>query len=161
MGELHGDAYYFTTPEEFAAEEAAGGFLETKIYNGNRYGTPRSFIENALAQGDDLIVKPDVDGALAIKQNFHQATLIFLLPDKFSYLEARLSARRTESADEIAARLAIAHEEIAQVRHFDYLLINEEQHFERAVEDLEAIVRAERHRIHRYDDSTLRRLEYS
>jgi guanylate kinase len=147
--------------QRFDQIEAEGGFLETKVYNGHQYGTPRTFIEEALANGDDLVMKPDVDGALAVKRNFHQAALIFVLPDKFSYLEARLSARRTESAEEIAARLAIAHEEIAQVRHFDYLLINEQSQFERAVDDLTAIVRAERHRIHRYDDSTLRRLEYS
>ena len=160
-GEVEGEAYYFLTPERFQAMEAEGGFLETKIYNGNLYGTPRFFVEETLGRGDDLVMKPDVDGALAVRQSFPAATLIFILPDKFSYLEARLSARRTESNEEIAARLAIAHEEIAQVRVFDYLVINEELQFERAVDDLDAIVRAERHRIHRYDDSTLRRLEYS
>ena len=84
VGEVEGEAYYFVTPERFDEIEAEGGFLETKVYNGNQYGTPRSFIEVTLAQGDDLVMKPDVDGALAIKQNFPQAALIFVLPDKFS-----------------------------------------------------------------------------
>jgi len=158
-GEVEGEAYFFLTPERFAEIEASGGFLETKRYNGHAYGTPRAFVEQALAEGEDLIMKPDVDGALAVRRNFPQATLLFLLPDKFSYLESRLSARRTETNEEIAARLAIAHEEIAQVRSFDYLIINQEARLDRAVDDVLAVFRAERFRIHRYDDSTLRRLE--
>ncbi len=160
-GEIEGLSYYFLTPQSFQEIEAQGGFLETKTYNGNLYGTPRSYVEQNLIEGYDVIMKPDVDGALAVQRAFPQAALIFLLPDKFSYLQERLTARRTESNEEIAARLAIAHEEIAQARAFDYLVINEQSNFPGAVDDLEAILRAERHRIHRYDDSTLKRLEHS
>lgn len=160
-GEIDGISYYFLTIDKFREVESTGGFLETKLFNGNLYGTPRSYVEQNLADGYDLIMKPDVDGALAVQRSFPQAALIFILPDKFSYLQERLTARRTESNEEIAARLGIAHEEIAQVRSFDYLLINEQSNLTGAVDDLEAILRAERHRIHRYDDSTLRRLEHS
>jgi len=160
-GEVDGSSYYFLSVEKFREIEAQDGFLETKTYNGNLYGTPRSYVEQNLADGYDLIMKPDVDGALAVQRTFPQAALIFVLPDKFSYLQERLTARRTETNEEIAARLGIAHEEIAQVRAFDYLLINEQSNLSGAVDDLEAILRAERHRIHRYDDSTLRRLEHS
>jgi guanylate kinase len=160
-GERDGREYFFLTREEFQRRRAAGAFLETKEYNGHLYGTPRSFVEQCLAEGYDVIMKPEVDGALEIKRAFPAAALIFLLPDKFSHLQTRLAERRTESNEEIAARLAIAHKEIAQVRSFDYLVINEQRYPERAVDDLEAIVRAERFRIHRYDDWTLRRLERS
>jgi guanylate kinase len=160
-GEEPGRDYFFVTREEFERRRASGGFLETKEYNGQLYGTPRSFVEERLSEGYDVIMKPEVTGALEIKSVFPAAALIFLLPDKFSYLQSRLAGRRTESNEEIATRLAIAREEFAQVRSFDYLIINEERHPERAVDDLDAIIRAERFRIHRYDDRTLRRLELS
>jgi guanylate kinase len=109
-------------------------------------------------------MKPEVHGALAIKRSFPLAVLVFLLPDKFSHLRLRLAARRTESNDEIAARLAIAHEELQKIRSFDYVIINEQAPPERlksppAVDDLEAIVRAERFRIHHYNDDTFRNVE--
>ncbi|MBV8074736.1 MAG: guanylate kinase, partial [Candidatus Eremiobacteraeota bacterium] len=111
-GEEHGQDYFFLTRSDFEAQLAAGGFLETRSYNGNLYGTPRSFIEETLDQGYDVILKPEVNGAIAVKAAFPDAVLIFLLPDKFSHLRARLEARRTETTAEIAARLEIAHEEM-------------------------------------------------
>ena len=160
-GETHGQDYFFLTRAEFEARLAAGGFLETRTYNGNFYGTPRSFIEETLAQGYDLIMKPEVNGALAVKTAFPDAVLIFLLPDKFSHLRARLEARRTETNAEIASRLEIAHEEVRYLRRFDYLVINEQAHPEKAVDDLDAILQAERHRIHRYTDLDIKRVEES
>ena len=165
-GEREGEAYFFLDRPLFEAKRTAGDFLETREYNGNLYGTPRSFIESTLADGYDVIMKPEVNGALAIKSAFEQAVLVFLLPDKFSHLRDRLAARRTESNEEIAARLAIAHEELRHIRAFDYVIINEEAPPERrdalpAVDDLEAVVRAERFRIHHYHDDTFRNLEES
>ena len=161
LGEAHGQDYFFLTRAEFEAREAAGDFLETRTYNENYYGTPRSFIEETLAQGYDIIMKPEVNGALAVKAAFPDAVLIFLLPDKFSHLLDRLQARRTETMAEIAARLEIAHEEVRYVRRFDYLVINEEAHPAQAVDDLDAILRAERNRIYRWTDQAIRTLEES
>ena len=160
-GEREGEAYFFLDRELFGKKLSEGAFLETKEYNGHLYGTPRSFIESTLFDGYDIIMKPEVDGALAIKAAFASAVLVFLLPDKFSHLRLRLAARRTESSDEIASRLAIAHRELEKIRNFDYVIINEQAPPERremlpAVDDLEAIVRAERFRIHHYDDDTFR-----
>jgi len=160
-GEEHGQDYFFLTRSEFEAKNAADGFLETRSYNGNLYGTPRSFIEETLAQGYDVIMKPEVNGALAVKAAFPDAVLIFLLPDKFSYLRARLEARRTETPAEIAARLETAHEEVQYIRRFDYLVVNEEAQPQQAVDDLDAILRAERHRIYRWTDQAIRTLEES
>jgi guanylate kinase len=163
-GEREGEAYFFLTRDQFEQKSAEGGFLETNSYNGNLYGTPRSFIESMLSEGYDVIMKPEVHGALAIKAAFPMAVLIFLLPDKFSNLRLRLAARRSESSSEMAARLAIAHEELQQIRRFDYVIINEQAPLDRrnelpAVDDLEAIVRAERFRIHHYKDDTFRNVE--
>ena len=160
-GEEHGQDYFFLARDDFEAQEGAGGFLETRTYNGNYYGTPRSFIEEKLAQGYDVIMKPEVNGAIAVKAAFPDAVLIFLLPDKFSHLRARLEARRTETMADIAARLEIAHEEMRFIRRFDYLVINEEAYPERAVDEMDAILKAERWRIYRWTDQALRTLEES
>jgi guanylate kinase len=158
-GERNGIDYFFVSREEFERRLADDGFLEFRLYNGHLYGTPRSFIDEALPAGYDVIVKPEVNGALAIKERFTDAVLIFIVPDRFSLLQTRLEARRTETNDVIASRLAIAHEELRYVRRFDYLLINEQTRPEVGVENLEAILRAERMRIHRYPDTRIKEIE--
>jgi guanylate kinase len=159
QGERDGVEYFFLTRDAFEARLAEGGFLESREYNGNLYGTPRSFIDETLSAGFDLIMKPEVNGAVAIKERFPDAVLIFIVPDHFSVLRTRLEERRTETNEAIAARLAIAQEEMSFVRRFDYLLVNEEARPHEAVDDLEAIVRAERLRIHRYTDHRLKEIE--
>ncbi len=156
-GELDKRAYEFLDARTFERLEREGRFLETKEYNGNMYGTPRTFIEESLASGYDVIMKPEVNGALRIKERFNRAILVFLLPDRFSSLRERLEARRTERTDEILARLAIASEELKAIRHFDYVVINEQRPAGEpipAIDDLAAILRAERFRIHHYNDDT-------
>jgi len=160
-GEREGEHYFFLQRKEFEERLASGAFLEWREYNGNLYGTPREFVERTLTEGYDLIMKPEVNGALAIKKSFPDAVLIFLLPDKFSHLRARLLARRTETNEEIARRLEIAHQEVRSIRDFDYLVINEERRSEDAVRDLQSILQAEKLLIHRYGDDSLKRLEHS
>ncbi|MBV9271104.1 MAG: guanylate kinase [Candidatus Eremiobacteraeota bacterium] len=160
-GEEEGKHYVFVSREVFEERIAQGAFLEWREYNGNLYGTPREFVENTLTEGYDLIMKPEVNGALAVKHSFPDAVLIFLLPDKFSHLRARLLARRTETNEEIARRLEIANEEVRSIRDFDYIVINEERRSEDAVRDLQAILQAEKLLIHRYDDDSLKRLQDS
>jgi guanylate kinase len=158
-GEREGIDYFFLDRPEFERRLADGAFLEHREYNENLYGTPRSFIDEALRAGYDVVSKPEVNGALAVKRAFPDAVLIFIVPDRFSHLRSRLEARRTETNEQIAARLEIAHDEFTYVRRFDYLVINEEARPEQAVDDLEAIVHAERFRIHRYPETRLKELE--
>jgi guanylate kinase len=160
-GEREGTDYFFLEVEEFRRRLSESAFLEWREYNGHLYGTPRSFIQEKLRDGYDVVLKPEVNGALALKSQFPDAVLIFIVPDKFSYLRSRLEARRTETNEQIAARLEIAHDEFTFVRRFDYLVINEEAQPQQAVDDLEAIVRAERYRIHRYPETRLKELEDS
>jgi guanylate kinase len=160
-GEREGTDYFFLEVEEFRRRLSESAFLEWREYNGHLYGTPRSFIQEKLRDGYDVVLKPEVNGALALKAQFPDAVLIFIVPDKFSYLRSRLEARRTETNEQIAARLEIAHDEFTFVRRFDYLVINEEAQPQQAVDDLEAIVRAERYRIHRYPETRLKELEDS
>jgi guanylate kinase len=158
-GEADGVDYHFLSRAQFDQWMSEGKFLETREYNGNFYGTPLPFLEKTLRQGYDVVMKPEVNGALAIKAAYPDATLIFLLPNTFSQLQKRLEARRTETTEEIAERMAIAHEELKELRSFDYLVINEHGREADAVEDLVSIVRAERYRIHRYSDSVIRMIE--
>jgi guanylate kinase len=158
-GEVDGQHYFFLTHDEFERRREAGDFLEWRVYNGNLYGTPRDYVERTLADGYDVIMKPEVNGALAVQQAYPGAVLIFLVPDRFSYLRDRLLARRTETNEEIASRLEIAHEEMKSIRRFDYIIVNEQHRAEEAVEDLEAVLHAERFRIHRWGDEWMRGLE--
>ncbi|HEY8313003.1 MAG TPA: guanylate kinase [Candidatus Baltobacteraceae bacterium] len=160
-GEREGEHYFYLKREEFERRRAVGGFLEWREYNDNLYGTPRDFVERTLTEGYDLMMKPEVNGALSIKKTFPDAVLIFLLPDRFSHLRARLLARRTETNEEIARRLEIAHQEVKSIRDFDYIVINEERRSEDAVRDMQAILQAERFRIHRFSDDSIRNLEES
>ena len=157
--EREGEHYFFLTREDFEHRLAAGAFLEWREYNGNLYGTPRDYIERKLAEGYDVILKPEVNGALAIKAAYPDAVLIFLVPDRFSNLRERLLARRTETNEEIARRLEIAQQELKFIRNFDYLVVNEQGLPEEAVRDMQAILQAERFRIHRYAEDSIQRME--
>jgi guanylate kinase len=160
-GEIEGDHYFFVPAGEFERQREAGELLEWREYNGNLYGTPRDYIERNVSQGYDVIMKPEVNGALAVKAAYPDAILIFLVPDRFSLLRERLLARRTETNEEIARRLETAQQEMKFIRSFDYIVVNEQGRPEQAVLDLQAILQAERFRIHRYTDGSLQRFESS
>jgi guanylate kinase len=160
-GERHGEHYFFVSHEEFGSLLNDGKLLESREYNGNLYGTPRDYVDQSLAEGYDVVIKPEVNGALAVRGAFPDAILIFVVPDRFSHLRERLLARRTETNEEIARRLEIATREMKFIRRFDYIVVNEQDRPEQAVRDLEAIFQAERFRIHRYPDDSIRRVESS
>jgi guanylate kinase len=159
--ERHEEHYFFVSTSEFDRLRGAGGLLEWRAYNGNFYGTPRDYVERSLSDGYDVVMKPEVNGALAVKAAYPDAVLIFLVPDRFSNLRERLLARRTETNEEIARRLEIAQQEMKFIRRFDYIVVNAQDRPQEAVRDLEAILQAERFRIHRYPDDSIRRVESS
>jgi guanylate kinase len=159
--EREGEHYFFVSAADFDRLRRDDGLLEWREYNGNLYGTPRDYIERTLTEGYDVILKPEVNGALAVKAAYPDAVLIFLVPDRFSNLRERLLARRTETNEEIARRLEIAQQEMKFIRRFDYIVVNEQDRPQEAVRDLEAILQAERFRIHRYPDDSIRRVESS
>jgi guanylate kinase len=159
--ERNEEHYFFVSKDEFERLRRSGGLLEWREYNGNLYGTPRDFIERTLTEGYDVVMKPEVNGALTVKAAYPDAVLIFLVPDRFSNLRERLLARRTETNEEIARRLEIAQQEMKFIRRFDYIVVNAQNQSEEAVRDLNAILQAERFRIHRYPDDSIRRVESS
>jgi guanylate kinase len=140
--EKHGREYFFVSPREFDDMVLADAFVEWAFVHGQRYGTSKKAIEERIAQGADVILEIDFQGALQIKRIFTNAVLVFILPPSWEELRSRLERRGEDAPDVIALRLANAAEEMAQVREFDFVIINEL--FERALFDLKAVVHAQR-----------------
>ena len=140
--EKHGREYFFVSEPEFDAMVAARGFVEWANVHGRRYGTSRKAIEERVAQGADVVLEIDYQGALQIKQAFVNAVLVFVLPPSWEELRSRLERRGEDSAEVIEMRLTNAAQEMAQVGKFDFVIINEV--FERALFDLKTIVHAQR-----------------
>ena len=120
----------------------ADAFVEWAFVHGQRYGTSKKAIEERIAQGADVILEIDFQGALQIKRIFTNAVLIFILPPSWEELRSRLERRGEDAPEVIDLRLQNAAEEMAQAREFDFVIINEL--FERALFDLKAIVHAQR-----------------
>ena len=140
--EKHGREYFFASEPEFDAMVQGNAFVEWAMVHGNRYGTSKKAIEERIAQGSDVILEIDFQGALQIKKAFANAILVFILPPSWEELRSRLERRGEDSADVIEVRLKNAAIEMAQVSKFDFVIINEL--FERALFDLKAVVHAQR-----------------
>ena len=140
--EKHGREYFFVSEEEFDQLVQAQSFVEWAHVHGQRYGTSRKAIEARIAEGADVVLEIDFQGALQIKKLFANAVLIFILPPSWNELESRLHNRGEDQPDVIALRLKNAAQEMAQVNQFDFVIINEL--FERALFDLKAVVHAQR-----------------
>ncbi len=140
--EKHGREYFFASEQEFDAMVAANGFVEWANVHGRRYGTSRKAIEERVAQGADVVLEIDFQGALQIKQAFVNAVLIFILPPSWEELRSRLERRGEDAAEIIDLRLKNAAQEMSEACKFDFVIINEV--FERALFDLKTIVHAQR-----------------
>jgi len=141
-GEVDGSDYYFFTQEKFAHGIASDYFLEHAQYGSNFYGTPRDKVDDLRAQGTDVILKIEVQGARDIKRIEPDAVMVFLCPPSFEELERRLRSRGTDTDERVAARLAIAKDELTRIPDYDYLIVNDD--LDDAVATLCAIITAER-----------------
>jgi guanylate kinase len=140
--EKHGREYFFVSSGEFDTMVAAKGFVEWAHVHNQRYGTSKKAIEERMAQGADVILEIDFQGALQIKNIFSNAICIFILPPSWEELRARLERRGEDAPDIIELRMKNAQLEVAQVEKFDFVIINEL--FDRALFDLKAIVHSQR-----------------
>jgi guanylate kinase len=141
-GEVDGREYHFVSPEEFRARRRQGEFLENAEVHGNYYATSRLAIGQQMAQGTDVLLEIDWQGAQQIRAQVRNAVGIFILPPSIDALEERLRKRGQDSPRVIERRLLAAHSEIAHAPEFEYVIIN--QDFPVALEQLTAIVRATR-----------------
>ena len=141
-GEEDGIHYHFVPESAFMEILDKGGFLESAHVHSARYGTAQTEVESALAEGRDVILEIDWQGAQQIRTLFPQVTSIFILPPSIEALSHRLNARGQDSEAVIAKRLAAAREEMRHVHEFDYVTINDV--FDDSLQDLIAIVQAQR-----------------
>ena len=140
--EKHGREYFFVSEQEFSAMVKADAFVEWANVHNHRYGTSKKAIEDRVAQGADVILEIDFQGAVQIKKIFTNAISVFILPPSWEELRSRLERRGEDSHEVIELRLKNAAIEVAQVNKFDFVIINEL--FDRALFDLKAIVHSQR-----------------
>ncbi len=145
-GEIPGVSYQFLTPGAFHALRQAGELLEANEVHGNWYGTPRRDVAQALAEGHDVILKIDVQGAMVVKQRVPEALLIFLGPPSLEALFQRLRSRATETADELELRQRNAAIELARQGDYDRVVVNETGEVEKVAAEIEAIIEQEKRR---------------
>ena len=143
--EKHGREYSFASEQEFDAMVANNAFVEWANVHGKRYGTSKKGIQDRLANGEDVLLEIDYQGALQVRESFPQAVLIFILPPSWEELRSRLENRGEDAPEVIELRMKNAEEEMAQVGEFDFVIINEL--FESALFDLKAIIHAQRLKI--------------
>ncbi len=137
-GEIDGVHYHFLSKEEFLRRVEAGEFLEWATVYDHYYGTLRPFVLEQLAQGRDVILEIDTNGALQVKKLMPDAKLVFLEPPSEQELLHRLVGRETESPEEIAKRQKCLAYEMSQKEYYDYAVVNDE--VERAVDEIRQII---------------------
>jgi guanylate kinase len=147
--EKDGQHYHFLPRDEFERLEAAGAFIESATYNGERYGTLRREVERHFAAGRHVVMDIEVQGARQIRERFPNAIHVFVLPPSGEALVKRLHARQTESIGALKHRLAHALDELKAVGEYEYAIVNED--LERAVAQVSAIIDAEAHRVPRQE----------
>lgn len=141
-GEVNGKDYHFVDRDTFEAMLERGEFLESAEVFGNRYGTSQPWLARQMAEGTDVLLEIDWQGAQQVRKLFPGAVGIFVLPPSMEVLIRRLNSRGQDSPEIIARRLKGAKEEISHLGEFDYVIIN--NRLDEALQDLLAIVRAER-----------------
>ncbi len=140
-GEQHGREYFFLTVEEFERMIEEDQFIEHARYVSNYYGTPRSYVEQQMAEGKDVILEIEIQGALKVKEKFPETLLVFVVPPSAEELKRRLVGRGTETAEVIDQRMRRAVEESEEMDSYDYILVNDQ--VDEAVEELHRLIQAQ------------------
>lgn len=151
VGEEDGIDYFYIDESEFEEKIEAGNFLEYARVHGNFYGTSRSFVEDEISKGNDVILEIDVQGAEIVRQALSESVGVFILPPSFEVLQNRLEARNTETEAELSVRLTNARSEVMEAPKFEYIVINDD--VEKASGELAQIFLAERLKCDRQRDA--------
>ena len=139
-GEVHGKHYFFLSREEFERRIAEGDFLEYNEHFGNYYGTPKSFVKEALKE-KSVIMEIEVVGALNAKKTFPECVLVMVVPPSEEELKKRLAGRGSETEEQIQHRLARMEYELSYKDQYDYVIVNDD--LEKAIADLCKIIDGE------------------
>jgi len=148
-GEVNGREYFFVNRQKFEEMIKADEFLEWACVHGNLYGTSRRQLAEETAEGLDIILEVDVQGAESVRKLELDSVSIFILPPSYEILRQRLIARGTDTAEELEVRLRNAPKEISHYTDFEYIIINDDMHT--SATQLAAIVHAERARCNRQE----------
>ncbi|RLD04546.1 MAG: guanylate kinase [Chloroflexota bacterium] len=145
--EVHGVDYFFLSNDEFADMINNDELLEYAIVYNDYKGIPKAQVRKALASGKDVVMRIDVQGAETIRGLAEDALLIFLTTETEDELVRRLERRSTETPEDLNLRIATARKELEKIENFDYVVPNKEDQLEKTVEIIEAIIKAEHHRV--------------
>ncbi len=148
--EVHGVNYYYVSNEEFEEMIACDGFLEYAGYVDHYYGTPRAFVEENIANGTDVILEIEVQGAMQIKKDHPESVLIFVTTPSAREMARRLIGRKTETKEQILGRFKKAVIEADEMKQYDYIVINDD--LDECVQELNRIVETEKGGV-KYDPS--------
>lgn len=144
-GEQDGREYFFVTRDKFESMIEDGELIEYAQYVNNYYGTPRQYVFQQMADGRDVILEIEIQGALKIKERFPEALLLFVMPPSADELKHRLTSRGTETEDVIAARLHRAAEEAVGINSYDYILVNDQ--IDTCVEEMHQLIQAQHNKV--------------
>ncbi|NLI67911.1 MAG: guanylate kinase [Bacilli bacterium] len=148
-GEKEGVDYFYKTKEQFEQMIERGELLEYAKYVDNYYGTPKQYVLDQLAQGNDVFLEIEVQGAMQVKRNFPDGVFIFLTPPSLTELKNRIVNRGTETNDVIRERLNEARKEIEMMREYDYVVVNDD--VDEAVKKVKSIIISEHCRRERFE----------
>ena len=137
-GETDGKEYFFVSKEQFEKMRDEQKLIEYAQYVNHYYGTPKEYVEQKMAEGKDVILEIEIQGALKVKKRFPDALLLFVTPPSAEELRKRLVGRGTETLEVINARLARAAEEASGMEAYDYLLVNDD--LDRCVEEMHNLI---------------------
>ena len=143
-GEVDGREYFFVSKERFQQMIEEGSLVEYAQYVNHYYGTPKEYVMRQMAQGKDVILEIEIQGALKVKKRFPEALLLFVTPPSAEELCRRLVGRGTETIEVINARLRRAAEEASGMEAYDYLLINDD--IDRCVEEMHSLIQLQHRR---------------
>ena len=143
-GEANGREYFFVSEQEFTSMIEKGDLIEYARYVNHYYGTPKEYVMRQMAQGKDVILEIEIQGALKVKKRFPEALLLFVTPPSAEELCRRLVGRGTETIEVINARLRRAAEEASGMEAYDYLLINDD--IDRCVEEMHSLIQLQHRR---------------
>ncbi len=146
-GEVDGESYYFLSEETFRSMIAKDGFIEWACFCQNYYGTPKEKVEEKLAEGKDVILEIEVQGAMQVRSEYPEAVFVFVTPPSLAELRNRLAGRGTEKPEVIEERLKTALWEYSNIEKYNYILLNDD--VESATDRLIGIIEAEKQRTER------------
>lgn len=149
-GEVDGREYFFKATEEFEKMIAQDELIEYARYVNHYYGTPRSYVEEQLENGKDVILEIEIQGALKVKEKFPDTLLVFITPPSAKELRRRLIGRGTESMEVIEQRLARAKEEAEGIDDYDCLIVNDD--LESCVDELHSVIQNEKKKVARNEE---------